>query len=986
MKKRFLIATMSVMIFLNLVVGNALAAGIKGRVDFQIEKSNESVFVVDEKPAVDIKITIPQQTEDTFAIRLITDYTNFETVNLNNQGTQQLHLEFAVQDEGYHNLCAQLLHNGVLYYEYEFEQYYISSVSNTAYSQRGFNIHYDADKDFSDDGTMLKASGTPVVRVGLSWNGVEKEKGVYDFSNADEMFASLGEYDLDCVCIIDSYHFGNELYPDENGDPMMRTEEQINAFADFAIATVKRYPQVKKWEIFNEPNFLMTGEEYFNVVYTVAKRIKEYDPQNEVYAGGLAIYDTGNFVNGFYVDKLYPYIDGISYHHYNHWRYADGPEYYQTTEEIADKMMQEGGWKKLIMTESGYSTGIHDMEVPENKQASENVKRAVICDWYGIDFLTLYDFKNDGYDPEEIEHNFGSVTNDYKPKPGYYTMKQYLDATNQAIYIGEAYLSDDITAHVYAANDDYFMIAWAKNINDEADIRNENGGKAVYNFTDENVRVENMFGEHIGGKVLNATYEPSYIYGLSKDFCFRAIRENRDHDLFENIRKLMDGLGYSTEEIENIYLRMCTSGSTDDAQAFMESCYGMADQISDDFLDGVLDISEREFSNILSEIYQICERGMRVAVLFDDKCSAPDNVYEEYENVQTVPQDAVDKNVVYINEPYYKGKNLLNKISLYNEKDRVNPVKGQGFELKSDNLMIFYGESSVEEVLIKIEDNNGNLIYMNLIPTDGSGNYYFEFTPDMPYGNYKVTVNNGEILTDNFDYNAAVDYLSVEDKMTAISLLQAQELLNMYQKNLEWAQIKNDYLNPEIDALVWDETKWINITGKIERPGWTQYSDVILTAYDKNTNQLKYIDTTYINEDGEFRFSFKYDDDANNLDIRINQGGVNIEKYVQSITESKLITGNLLVTNSGGAADVTINLENYFKTDKTIEPVIAYYDETNKLIGCKVIESEKIKYDESSKYYKVEIPEGTAVVKVFAWNDLTYMLPYTDSASSEIAG
>jgi hypothetical protein len=42
---------------------------------------------------------------------------------------------------------------------------------------------------------------------------------------------------------------------------------------------------------------------------------------------------------------------------------------------------------------------------------------------YGIPLSIWYDWKNDGPDPDEWEHNFGTVTPDLDPKPAYAAIK-----------------------------------------------------------------------------------------------------------------------------------------------------------------------------------------------------------------------------------------------------------------------------------------------------------------------------------------------------------------------------------------------------------------------------------------------------------------------------------------------------------------------------------------------------------------------------------
>lgn len=985
MIKRFFAVLLASVFVVQSGIYSVFAAGVNGSVNFQIEKTKDAIFVVDDKPAVDISITIPSDSEDRFDIKLITDDDVTEIVHIDNNGgnPQELHLEFAVSNEGYHKLRAELLRNGVLYHDYEFEQYYIRTVTNDAYTQRGFCVHYEQGKGSLHDAEMLKASGTPVVRDGISWSSTEQVKGQYNFAKSDAFIPLLAEYGIEPLLVVDSYKTGHDLYLDENGNRLIRSDEQIEAFSNFVMAAVRRYPQIKKWEILNEPNFVLTGAEYYRIIYTTAKKIKAYDPTLEVYAGGLAVYDNKNFINGFYLEKLYPYIDGISYHHYNHWRYADGPEYYRTTDEIVDIMMREGGWKNLIITETGYSTGIYNEQVPEIKEASDNVKRAVTCDWYGIDYLAYYDFKDDGYDATEREHNFGSVEIDNTPKPGYYTVKQYQKATNRAIYIGEAYLSDAITAHVYAANDDYFMIAWAKNPNPEADIRKENTTKAIYSFGDENVTIENMFGEHVGGNTLTATYQPSYIHGLSSVFCLSAIAANRDHDLFGNVRDMANNYGYSTQDIENRYGMMCQSADFNDAVLYLESCYGLAELVVDDYLYGGLDMSEAAFSNLLSEIERICENGLRMAVLFDDTGAAAGQVYTRYENLSLSPAQAVEKNVAYINEPYYKGKYILNKIARYNSQDRVLPQSESAYDLKSDNTMTIKGTSLQADVLVRIDNANGTPVYLNLIPTDGNGYYYFTLSPNMPFGEYIVTVDNGTVLSSPLHYAQADDYLSIEDKMTTLVTMQADRLLNLYERMLDWADIKHRYYNPKIEPLVWSETQWINVTGKIERMSWADYSDVILTAYDKDTNELRYIDSIFPNGEGEFRFSFKYEGDPSKLYIRINQGGVLVDNAsIEAVAENRLITGKMYVTEETNTTDVLLQIQNYFKlTDQTVQIMIGYYDSDKRLIACLTADAESIGRDETMMNYSFDKVDNVAIIKVFAWDNTDSLKPHTDSVT-----
>ena len=118
---------------------------------------------------------------------------------------------------------------------------------------------------------------------------------------------------------------------------------------------------------------------------------------------------------------------------------------------------------------------------------------------------------------------------------------------------------------------------------------------------------------------------------------------------------------------------------------------------------------------------------------------------------------AAKKDVAYMNEPYYMGRKLISKCEEYDEGQRVMPVVGNGFSLKSDNTMYFSGASEKDEVFIRIENQSGEEVYLNILPTDGDGNYYFEYTPDTPFGDYTVYVNDGSIKETAFAYKEATD-------------------------------------------------------------------------------------------------------------------------------------------------------------------------------------------------------------------------------------
>ena len=96
----------------------------------------------------------------------------------------------------------------------------------------------------------VRELGFRVVRRGLYWNVVEKEKGVYDFSSVEPQMAVCKELGLTVIITLFS---SNSLYEEPRGG--IRTEEGRRGFAAFAAAAAKRFAgQDVMFEIWNEPN------------------------------------------------------------------------------------------------------------------------------------------------------------------------------------------------------------------------------------------------------------------------------------------------------------------------------------------------------------------------------------------------------------------------------------------------------------------------------------------------------------------------------------------------------------------------------------------------------------------------------------------------------------------------------------------------------------------------------------------------------------
>jgi hypothetical protein len=199
----------------------------------------------------------------------------------------------------------------------------------------------------------VKAAGFTWVRRGFIWEGIEKEKGVYDFAKYDAFVALCKERNLG---IIVPLAFGNKLY----GHP--QKEPARSAYAAWAAAMAAHFKDADiLWEIWNEPNTMtfwnrgrekdakkvagnsdLYAEEYTNLVKATIPAMKAANPNCFILAGSVSNMWTESYKwMGFCFAKgmLHEKWDAWSVHPYG----LRAPEDYIEAYAITRKLMTDAG-------------------------------------------------------------------------------------------------------------------------------------------------------------------------------------------------------------------------------------------------------------------------------------------------------------------------------------------------------------------------------------------------------------------------------------------------------------------------------------------------------------------------------------------------------------------------------------------------------------------------------------------------------------------
>ncbi|OGI03707.1 MAG: hypothetical protein A2Y25_08195 [Candidatus Melainabacteria bacterium GWF2_37_15] len=302
--------------------------------------------------------------------------------------------------------------------------------SNTIPAGVGVNIHFTGAP--ARDLDLIKNAGFNMVRTDLKWDQVESTKGQYVWTQYDQLIDGLLARGITPYMILD---YNNTLYGAGSGMAGITTSTQIQGFTNFAKAAAARYKGKKIiFEIWNEPNldiFWTTGPnstQYMNLVKSVVPAMKAADPNCIVVGPGVAfIANTFEFLHGCCVQGLLDYVDGLSVHPYKNANPEEGTiDYlYNSVKGIVRDYGHPD--MPILGGEFGFSTSWSNVGDEQN-QAEFLARQLVMHDFYNVPVSIVYDFRNDGTDPNNAEHNFGVIRNDYSIKPAYNAIKAQREA------------------------------------------------------------------------------------------------------------------------------------------------------------------------------------------------------------------------------------------------------------------------------------------------------------------------------------------------------------------------------------------------------------------------------------------------------------------------------------------------------------------------------------------------------------------------------
>lgn len=296
----------------------------------------------------------------------------------------------------------------------------------------GVNIHFTRGHEADLD--LIAAAGFKFIRMDFAWGGIERDRGVFDWSAYEELTGNLEKRGLSAIYILD---YSNSLYEEAvaSKNPITGQQhrdtaspqhpESVAAFARWAAAAARHFQgRPILWEIWNEPNISFWKPkpdvtQYTTLALATCQAIHEADPDALVIGpatSGVPL----DFLDAFFKSGVLKDLAAVSVHPYRN--YSRPPETAaEDYEKLRALIVQHAPAEKrnlpIISGEWGYAS--HAKGVSLDTQAAYLLRQQLANLLAGVPISIWYDWKNDGTDPAEREHHFGTVTHALQPKPAY---------------------------------------------------------------------------------------------------------------------------------------------------------------------------------------------------------------------------------------------------------------------------------------------------------------------------------------------------------------------------------------------------------------------------------------------------------------------------------------------------------------------------------------------------------------------------------------
>lgn len=582
----------------------------------------------------------------------------------------------------------------------------------------GVNTHFPYSGYSEEDFAPVYASGVELIRETINWMGIEEIKGVYNWQNYDWWMNDIEKNNKELYLVVTASKPPSFYYTDDTKS-FFSTQEEIDGFCDFLKALIKRYPFIDYIELWNEPNLgfgtSASNESrmqcYADMTKAAAKTIREMSDTIEIVAGAIAVNESTSspYIKGvdflnYIIPQIYPYVDAVSWHTYAVKRSAESSLIQDRITNIKNSVSSVGGWKKIYISETGWVTGnVKDVSVSEDKQAYNTAKIFPVMEENDISGTLIYDFKNDGQDLTEAEHNFGLLNYDGTPKKSYNYFKNHIEKTSGYTHVGE-YSKSGKETHLYVGENDAFTMAWQ-----------------TPSFIE-----------------IYASNEPTYTMGVSLSEA-KNLFKNIASSKLDAISKKASGMGINLSAVISEVKGYVSNAQEEEA---FKGNYEIGMTALNKQLAGEVNADKKALSDLLYDIYCL---GERMSAVYDISGELTEknvaSLQRRYDALNEIAETYEDDKVFISKAILDMGEEKFDKM-----KDNICVKKsGENFNLSGVGELTVFGKASAGSyVSVKIE-KDGEIVYADTVGADTDNSYEFNCLL-VDNGTYSVDISmaNGD--------------------------------------------------------------------------------------------------------------------------------------------------------------------------------------------------------------------------------------------------
>ena len=666
------------------------------------DETNSLYIIDDNKYVVNVYLS-NLANENTYTVKCTVNEEVFE-YGIENEKK----IEFVLENEGKNACEIEIEKDGEILQgsKWSKEIYYIKSYQRQfldELSNKGIQVTLNGTKSLEDDKksiNLAKILGSKNIKYAIRCNTVAATMG----KNNDyyrELIDFTKQNNMKIYGFLEDFKnwFGERIDSDS----------ELLDFTNLVSSILVYYDGILECEVINEPNHsghgYVTDEDlqwYAKTVRRVWNAVKVADANTKVIAGALACNDDDNhtaegklssktFFNTITKYGAYKYADAYSYHPYDNYNNnTQNKRLTELLEKHKSFLNSYGGFIYNYVSEYGISS-YEDRRINEDIQADKLVQQTILLDNYGIDKAIIYNLKNKGTDPNNVEHNFGIINNDSTPKKAYYAMKNYYQKTNGSEYIGKILMQEGnvyydkenekyeniLEFHIYDKDGATKAIAWSR----------RNDYNIIINYG--NFKAYDLYGKEIentDGKLI-ITSSPVYIEGLPDTYFYRAISETANTKFEKYLSTYLSDLS-SSEKMEEIKTEIETLKSEIEAlkskeiisqeksEELMERNYKIGTKILSAYANKELNIKEVKVSSMLDELDDIGDS-------FEDLVTVTARVSNEkieetkssIEYTEKLINDNQNKDIVYPCKILNLSKDYNEKAEYINSLTEENDIK-----------------------------------------------------------------------------------------------------------------------------------------------------------------------------------------------------------------------------------------------------------------------------------------------------------------------